>query len=166
MNKQTLSRNGGQARPSARQRFWRYGPLLLWLLFISFASTSEFSAANTSPIIRPLLLWLFPNLSEAQLAAVHFLTRKAAHFTEYAVLAFLARRAFVTSSNAFIQRHWVQLGLLLVVACALLDEFHQRFVPTRTGSIYDSAIDVAGGLTVLLIYKFCRQGAHGRDGVN
>ena len=35
----------------------------------------------------------------------------------------------------------------------LLDEFHQSFVPSRTASIYDSAIDVAGGLTVLLVFK-------------
>jgi VanZ family protein len=127
------------------------------MLFISFASTSEFSAANTSQLIRPLLLWFFPNLSEARLAAVHFLTRKAAHFTEYAVLAFLARRAFITSSHAFIRRHWFQLGLILVVIYALLDELHQRFEPTRTGSIYDSAIDVAGGLTVLLICRLWRK---------
>jgi VanZ family protein len=157
MNQQTPTRNGGPARSSARQRFWRYGPLLLWLLFISLASTSEFSAANTSPIIRPLLLWLFPNISEAQLAAVHLLTRKAAHFTEYAVLGFLARRAFITSSHAFVQQHWFRVGLLLVLVCALLDEFHQYFVPSRTGSIYDSAIDVAGGLTVLLIYKLSKR---------
>lgn len=129
MNKQTLGRNRGPAPPYTRQRVWRYGPLLLWIIFISFASTSEFSAANTSQIVRPLLLWLFPNLSGARLEAVHFLTRKAAHFTEYAVLAFFARRAFITSSSAFIQRYWFQLGLLLVVIYALLDELHQRSNP-------------------------------------
>lgn len=145
MIKQTLS---------PRRRFWRYGPLVLWILFISFASTSEFSASNTSEIFRPILLWLFPNLSEARLAAIHFLTRKAGHFTEYAVLGFLARRAFITSSRAFLNQYWFQIGLLLVVIYGLLDEFHQSFVPSRTASIYDSAIDVAGGLTVLLIFKF------------
>lgn len=136
------------------RRFWRYGPLVLWLLFISFASTNQFSASNTSEILRPLLLWFFPNLSESRLAAVHFLTRKAGHFTEYAVLAFLTRRAFITSSHAFLQRNWFQLGLLLVVTYGLLDEFHQSFVPSRTASVYDSVIDIAGGLTVLLIYRF------------
>ena len=136
------------------RRFWRYGPLVLWVLFISFASTSEFSAGNTSAILRPLLLWIFPNLSESRLAAVHFLTRKAGHFTEYAVLAFLTRRAFITSSHAFLRRYWFQLGLLLVVIYGLLDEFHQSFVPSRTASLYDSIIDIAGGLTVLLIFRF------------
>jgi VanZ family protein len=159
MNRQTLSGNDGTARSSTRQRLWRYGPLLLWILFISFASTSEFSAANTSQLVRPILLWLFPNMSEARLATIHFLTRKAAHFSEYAVLAFLARRAFITSANAFIQRYWFQLGLLLVVIYALLDEYHQSFVPSRTPSIYDSAIDVAGGFTVLLLFKLYRKRA-------
>lgn len=139
---------------SPRGRLWRYGPVVLWILLISFASTGEFSASNTSQILRPILLWFFPNLSEARLATAHFLTRKAGHFSEYAILAFLARRAFVTSSRWFLQRYWFQLGLLLVVVYALLDEFHQSFVPSRTASIYDSAIDAAGGLTVLLICKF------------
>ena len=162
MTKQTLSWIREGAHSSTRERLWRYGPLLLWLVFISLASTSEFSAANTSQLVRPLLLWLFPNLSEARLAAVHFLTRKAGHFIEYAVLAFLARRAFITSSHAFIQRYWFQLGLLLVVVFALLDELHQSFVASRTASIYDSALDVAGGLTVLLIFKLGR-GAQERE---
>jgi VanZ family protein len=138
---------------SARQRLWRYGPLVLWIIFIWFASTSRFSADNTSQLVRPLLLLLFPKLSEAQLAVAQFITRKAGHFSEYAVLAFLARRAFITSSQAFLQQHWFQLGLLLVVIYALIDEFHQSFVPSRTPSLYDSAIDVAGGLTVLLIAR-------------
>ena len=150
-------------RPSAHRRIWRYGPLLLWILFISFASTDEFSASNTSQIVRPILLWLFPNLSEARLAAAHFIVRKAGHFTEYAVLAFLARRAFITSSRAFLERYWFRLGLLLVVIYALLDEFHQSFVPSRTPSIYDSAIDVAGGLTVLLTFKLFSKRARARE---
>lgn len=87
----------------------------------------------------------------------HFLTRKAAHFTEYAVLALLARRAFITSCNPLIHRYWFRLGLLLVVFYALLDELHQSFVASRTASIYDSAIDVAGGLAVLLIFRLFRR---------
>jgi VanZ family protein len=145
-----------------QRRFWRYGPLVLWILFISFASTNQFSASNTSEILRPLLLWFFPNLSESRLAALHFLMRKAGHFTEYAVLAFLARRAFITSSRLFLQRYWFQLGLLLVVIYGLLDEFHQSFVPSRTASIYDSAIDVAGGFTVLLVFSLYGKNRHER----
>jgi VanZ family protein len=138
---------------SFTKRIWRYGPLVFWLLFIWFASTNQFSAAKTSQLVRPILLWFFPNISEAKLAAVHFLTRKLGHFTEYAILAFLARRAFVGSLQKFLQLSWFPLSLFLVATYALLDEFHQSFVPSRTASVYDSAIDLAGGLTVLLLFK-------------
>jgi len=144
-------------KTKAFQRIWRYGPLLLWMVLISFASTSEFSALNTSQIFRPLISWIFPNLSEERVATIHFLTRKVAHFSEYAVLGILAARAFATSANDVVQRHWFQIALLLIAAYALLDEFHQSFEPTRTASIYDCAIDVAGGLTALLLIRRWRR---------
>ncbi|MEO7971531.1 MAG: VanZ family protein [bacterium] len=135
------------------RRIWRYGPLLLWLVLISFASSSEFSALNTSQVFRPLILWIFSNLSEEGVAALHFFTRKLAHFSEYAVLGMLSARAFAGSGNDFIRRRWFQVALFLILCYALLDEFHQSFVPSRTASIYDSAIDVAGGLTALLVFR-------------
>ena len=153
MTKPTQERKTVNPSSSAPQRVWRYGPLLLWLIVISIFSTADFSSINTSRLIGPFLLWLFPDLSESTIAAIHFLIRKAGHFTEYAILALLARRAFVTSSRGFIGRRWFELGLLLVTCYALLDEFHQSFVSSRTASIYDSAIDMAGGLTVLLLFK-------------
>jgi len=128
----------------------------VWLAFIAFASSVEFSAENTSRIIRPLLLWLFPNISEARIAFVHFLTRKTAHFTEFAVLGLLSARAFSVSSQYMLRRMWFFAGLLLVVVWALLDEFHQSFVPSRTASLYDSMIDIAGGLTALIGYRYVR----------
>jgi VanZ family protein len=137
---------------------------VLWMICISFASTAEFSSINTSRFIGPFLLWLFPHLSESRLAVIHFLMRKAAHFTEYAILAFLLKRAFVTSANAFIQRRWFELALFLITCYALLDEFHQSFVPSRTASIYDSAIDLAGGLTVLLASRFYGRRLRGSKG--
>jgi VanZ family protein len=127
------------------------------MVLISLASSSEFSALNTSQVFRPLILWIFPNLSEEQVAAVHFFTRKVGHFSEYAVLGILAARAFAGSSNAFIREHWFQVALLLIVCYALLDEFHQSFVPSRTASIFDSTIDVAGGLAALLVFRHCRR---------
>jgi VanZ family protein len=139
-----------------RRRLWRYGPLVLWMGFISFASTGEFSAANTSRIIGPLLHWLFPHLSQPDIAHIHFLVRKAAHFTEYAIFAFLAARALAASSRAGLRHGWFFISLLLVVTYALLDEYHQSFVAARTASIYDSLIDMTGGLFALLLYALWR----------
>jgi VanZ family protein len=131
----------------------RYLPLIVWLAFISFASSDSFSAGNTSRIIGPLILWLFPNTSPETLAVVHFITRKLAHFTEYAILGFLAARAFRMSPRTAIRSRWFLISLILVVTYALIDEYHQSFVPTRTPSIWDSLIDIAGGLTALLIVR-------------
>jgi VanZ family protein len=132
-------------------------PLVVWLVFISYASSDSFSAGNTSRIIGPLILWLFPNTSPESLAVVHLITRKLAHFTEYAILGFLAARAFRTSPRPAIRQRWFLISLSLIVVYALLDEYHQSFVATRTASVYDSLIDMAGGLTALIVITFTRK---------
>jgi VanZ family protein len=134
-----------------------YLPLIAWLGFISFASSGSFSAGNTSRIIGPLILWLFPNTSQETLTVVHFITRKVAHFTEYAILGFLAARTFRTSPRPAISGRWFLISLTLIVTYALVDEYHQSFVPSRTGTISDSLIDIAGGLTALIVLS--RKGA-------
>lgn len=138
---------------SPRGRLGRYGPLLLWIGFITYTSSGEFSSANSSRFVRPLLLWLFPEISEGTLAGIHFLIRKASHLVEYAILAFLARRAFALSSRAFIQRWWFQLSFLIVLLCSLVDEFRQSYDASRTGSVLDCVIDVIGGVAVLMACK-------------
>jgi VanZ family protein len=153
--------DGDGTEVGGRARIWgrvgRYAPLVGWMVFIFLASTGEFSAGNTSRIIGPLLRWLFPDISEERLVLAHVITRKVAHFAEYAILAWLAARAFNTSSRRMLRRHWFFLSFLLVVSYSLLDEYHQSFVPTRTGSIYDSLLDMSGGLTALLLYALWRR---------
>jgi VanZ family protein len=148
---------GGFARSRSLSRMWRYGPLLLWMVFIFFASTGQLSASNTSRIIRPLLVWFFPGITEESLTLAHFLVRKLAHLTEYAVLALLAARAFISSSRRTFRQRWFLLAAMLVILYALSDEFHQRFVPSRTGSIYDSFIDITGGLIALALLALWRK---------
>ncbi|HZJ46125.1 MAG TPA: VanZ family protein [Pyrinomonadaceae bacterium] len=131
----------------------RYVPLVVWLCVITYASSDGFSASNTSRIIGPVVLWLFPNTSEETMTLIHLIVRKIAHFTEYGILGFLAVRAFRTSPGSYLSRHWFVISFLLVVVYALLDEYHQSFVPSRTSSIYDSFIDMTGGLTVILLLR-------------
>ena len=137
----------------------RYGPVLVWLAVIFFASTGSLSASNTSRIIRPLVLWLYPDISEAALLQIHFSVRKTAHFAEYAVLALLAARAFLTSRRPRLKGNWHLCAFALVAACALLDEFHQSFEATRTGTIYDSLLDMSGGATALAVLALLRRRA-------
>ena len=146
---------------STRERIWRYAPLIIWMALISFASSNEFSAVNTSRVVRPLLLWLFPNITEESIGLTHLVVRKAAHITEYAILGWLAARAFTGSSRELLRRRWFLAGVLLVVIYALLDEYHQSFMPARTGSLYDTGIDIAGGLIGLMGFSYLRRRAAG-----
>ena len=114
------------------------------------------SAPNTSLIIAPLFRWLFPGITEAQLLTAHFAVRKLAHFTEYAVLALLAARAFIPSTRQRLRRAWFIASLALVAAVALLDEYHQSFLAARTGTIQDSLIDISGGATALVVFSLWR----------
>jgi VanZ family protein len=136
-------------------RLRRYVPLVLWMGVIFFASTGEFSSSNTAILIQPLR-WLFPHMSDERLAFIHFLLRKAGHFTEYAILALFAARTFIGSSHEFLRRRWLVAALILISLYSLSDEYHQSFVASRTASIYDSMIDTIGGLTALIFIALWR----------
>lgn len=144
-------------------RLWRYGPPIIWAALIFIGSSDLLSSSHTSSfIIRPLHA-LFPNASEATLAAIHFALRKLGHFTEYAILAWLAARALRTSAQTWLRRRWFSMALVFVICYALFDEFRQSFVASRTPSIFDSLIDTTGGLTALLIlaWRHSRHASHG-----
>ncbi len=147
----------GQTRQALRTRIWRYAPLFFWMAVIFFASTGTFSGENTSRLLRPFLLWLFPEISEERIAFFHFLTRKLAHFAAYTVLGLLAARAFASSSQRPLREHWIIASAILVVAYAFLDEFHQSFVTSRTASIWDCFIDIAGGLFALICLNYLKR---------
>jgi VanZ family protein len=113
-------------------------PVVLWGVLIFILSTSAFTAVNTSRIIDPILRWLLPGISAASVDVCHNLIRKAAHFTEYGILFWLLIR------GPMARRPY--LALMLCVVYALTDEGHQAFVPGRTASLYDVALDSTGAL--------------------
>ena len=135
-----------------RGRIFRYAPLILWAGLVLFLSTGQASMANTSRFIRPLLEFLFPNSPEEILIVYHGYIRKIAHVTEYAMLAFWAARAFSTSTREFLRRFWFLSAFILVALVASIDETNQSYIASRTGSIYDVALDAAGGAAMILAF--------------
>ncbi len=115
------------------------------------ASSTVGAMNNTSRLIRPLLEWLLPNALPETITIYHGYIRKFAHFAEYAGLAFFASRAFWDSSITVLRRFWFIAAFLLVAAVASFDEYNQSFNNLRTGSFYDTLLDVAGGLTMILL---------------
>lgn len=135
-----------------RVKLIAYAPLFLWMALVLGLSFGEASMSETSRIIRPLLKFLFPHAPEATITAYHAFIRKCAHFTEYAILAFFAVRAFSITSVKYIKNNRFLLAVILVLLIAATDEFHQSFEPSRTASVYDVLLDCTGGVTMVLIY--------------
>lgn len=122
------------------------------MAIIFAGSTDLMSAEHTSRIIVPLLRWFVPTISPLTLLRLEFFFRKAAHVSEYAVLAVLLYRAFV--HTIFQSRRALSAGIVLLscAAYAASDEFHQSFVPSRTASLRDVMIDLCGAMLAVLLY--------------
>ena len=118
--------------------------------FIFVGSTDLLSAEHTSRFLTPFLHWLKPDISLATVEQIHFLVRKAAHLTEYAMLALLLMRALREKESRF--RRTIVV-LVVAVLFALADEYHQAFVASRTSSLGDVTIDSVGALLGIVIYR-------------
>jgi VanZ family protein len=122
--------------------------VLVWIALIATFSGEGFSEASTSRFIDPLVRWLLPNVSAEMLAAIHFAIRKFAHAAEYAVLALLAFHALRWSFDRSFRRS-AGLALAIVLAVGSADEANQARLAARTGSPWDVALDLAGGVAAL-----------------
>jgi VanZ family protein len=137
-------------------RYWL--PLLLWLCVIFSASADTRSTERTSRFLEPFLRWIKPDISAEAIGVVRLIARKTAHVVEYAILAWLTWRAFRRPIRGD-RRPWswrLATGVLLcVILYAASDEWHQAFVPNRTGAFTDVCIDVAGGIIgIALVWLF------------
>jgi len=131
-------------------KYWL--PLLIWLGVIFVGSTDLMSAEHTSRFIVPILLWLKPGMAPETIRSILFAMRKCAHVSEYAILALLLWRA-LRSGLAIGGKMLILVGAVLL-GCAVFaasDEFHQSFVKSRTPSVRDVLLDIAGAFIGLLI---------------
>ncbi len=112
-----------------------WAPPLLWMALIFYGSA------------QPTL----PSLSDSMLDS---LVKYGAHFVEYAVLALLWYRALY---SRFPHPKILPLAFLITAGYALSDEFHQSFVPGRSATWQDIAVDVIGGASALLVWNTLHQ---------
>jgi len=121
-------------------------PVAAWMLVIFVLSGEEFSALETRGLVAWLLTALFPHLEPQSFELLHGLVRKAAHVTEYAVLGALTLRAFRLTRAHWPARRAMLAGVALASAWAVVDETHQAYQPSRTGSPFDVLLDSCGAL--------------------
>ncbi len=112
--------NGGHAVRSQSMKLWI--PLLCWVTLIFVGSS-------------------IPRLSREEFG-MPLGADKVAHFIEYLVLALLFYRGARGEQwrNSPVRLLVVMVGL----AIATLDEFHQRFIPGRDSNMWDWTVDAAG----------------------
>jgi len=140
----------------------------LWLTLIAIESTDWLSASNTSRILYPLLHWLF-GVDPFAFVFWNFYIRKTGHVFGYfglSLLLFLACRATIPAMYAdrwSIQ--WARIAFFMTALVASLDEWHQTFIPSRTGTLHDVLLDssaaFAAQLLIFLWFRFRQSNSSG-----
>ncbi len=124
-----------------RKNKWSFLSLAIMVLIFWFSNQN----ATASSAQSSFWLQYLPFLST-------FILRKMAHMTLYASLSFCIYHA-LKKENIF-----YSLSICFLYACS--DEFHQLFIPGRSGEFRDVCIDFIGsciGLIVFYLIKKSRQ---------
>jgi VanZ family protein len=135
---------------------------ILWLILIAIESTPWLSAQNTGHALYQLLASVFGPVTVSGVSMANAVLRKVGHVTGYGVLSWLLFRAwrvtlgsYRTPAWAF---RWAVIAFFMTAAVASLDEWHQTFMPSRTGTIHDVYLDSASALAVqLLLFALLRK---------
>ncbi len=136
---------------SRRLRFAAWAPAVLW--YWEIWRLSDQPAAVSGAVSDGLLGWVLGLLcpsyagaaAPARTAAVEalsFFERKAAHMFLYFMLALFICLAVSTLRRLRGRRYAVTLALCALLAG--LDEYHQTFIPGRSGELRDVLVDTAG----------------------
>jgi VanZ family protein len=141
-------------RPKTRPRgprFWinAWWPVAVGICIITIESTSAFGSDRTSHPLRWLVQLIFGPVSDATWEIIHHLIRKTGHFVGYGALGLAWLRAWrmtLHGTQFLSDAGLALLGTALVASC---DEWHQTFLPNRTGSPRDVLLDCCGAATMI-----------------
>lgn len=139
---------------------------VLWLILIAIESSALLSARYTSRILYPVLHFLF-GMDWDRFEIWHYFIRKSGHVVGYGILSTLLFRAWRATLPAMSDvkwtPRWATIAILGTALVASLDEWHQSFIPTRTGAVSDVVLDTCAGigaqLMIFLWWKSFRKGA-------
>ena len=141
------------SRPNLLRAWW---PGLVWIGLIAFESTDFFSAQHTSSMLYPLLTRLFGHINLYSFLVFHHYLRKTGHVIGFGMLSLLLLRGWraTLAPNHVWSWRVALLAWLGTVFVAAMDEWHQSFIPSRTGTWRDAVLDSTAGLVFLLVAYF------------
>jgi VanZ family protein len=120
-------------------------------------STEWMGSNYTSGPLRWLFEAIFGPVADARWELLHHFIRKSGHFLGYGAMGLLWLRAWWMSLPRSRFLHDALLALLGTALVASADEWHQTFLPNRTGSPWDVLLDCFGAITLeVLVYVFMR----------
>ncbi|MBS6611850.1 MAG: VanZ family protein [Collinsella intestinalis] len=143
--------------------------LVLVVLFISVIwGNSLVAGEGSGSLSAGVMEWVQGLLQSLGLPfawVTNFLIRKAAHFTEYFILALLSSYAFDPKRSA--GSEGVVAACVLCVLVSSIDETIQLFVPGRCGQVTDVLIDCSGAFIATFIrstaVRWYRRREYGRN---
>jgi len=140
---------------------------ILWLILIAIESTALLSAHNTGRILYPMLHYFF-GMDWDRFEVWHFYIRKSGHVVGYGTLSILLFRAWRATLPAMSDVKWTQrwatIAVLGTALVASLDEWHQSFLPSRTGTIRDVILDTCAGIAAQVLIFLWWMGRRKSDG--
>jgi VanZ family protein len=141
-------------RPKPDWKQWI--PALIWIGVICVESTDMMSSEHTGDLLNAFLTRVLGQVDIFVLLLWNHYLRKLGHVVGYAILSWLLFRAWRATLPSPIGQlwalAWVRLAFWMTVVVASLDEFHQSFIPSRTGRWQDVVLDstAAAGMQLLL----------------
>ena len=141
------------SRPNLLRAWW---PAVVWICLIAFESTDFFSSEHTGSMLYTLLTRLFGQIDFYKFLVFHHYLRKTGHFVGYGMLSLLLLRGWRASVGRVpeLLLRAVLLSWLGTAIVAGLDEWHQTYIPSRTGTIWDVALDTVAGVAFLVVAYF------------
>ncbi len=129
----------------------------MWAALIFDLSTESFATSLSAMLLGEILRLLHVTVSPHTFTILHFLLRKAAHCTEYAIFSIFLYHAFLNTNRTEWRVKNAALTVIVAGMYSLTDEFHQAFVPGRTPSLIDCGIDTTGAaLGILAVLAWTR----------
>lgn len=121
--------------------------IIIWLLVIFLFSNQDGSTSTslTNDILEKYLFFVDSDI-------FFMIIRKMAHITEYFILGILV----LNFINEFKVDNKIIISILICFILASFDEFHQLFIPDRTGCLLDVFIDMIGASLGILILSLIK----------
>lgn len=140
--------------------FLLFHTAVLLIMVIIFCFSAQ-EGEESLEISNAFLLWILHQIGNWISKGLEiWLTRwirKVAHFSIYLLLGYCSTGTFYTQKKERFRGRYTLYGiagLVTAVCYAASDEFHQLFIPGRSGQVTDVMLDSAGALTGVILCLF------------